>query len=85
MNTATGAVTFVSQLYPASISDKEIVERSGLLKKELWAEKDSVMADRDFLISDDLEKLKVELNIPAFLDGRDQLSENEVKESTRKR
>ena len=39
------------------------------------------MADRGFLISDDLESIGVSLNIPAFLNGRDQLTKAEVKES----
>ena len=77
----SGAITFVSQLYEGSISDQEIVRRSGLLKKELWENNDSVMADRGFKISEDLKKLGVNLNIPSFLDGREQLSESEVKES----
>ena len=34
-----------------------------------------------FLISDDLESIGVSLNIPAFLNGRDQLIKARVKES----
>ncbi len=47
---------------------------------ELWDEGDSVMADRGFTIGDDLKPLKVDLNIPAFLKGRERFEE-EVKES----
>ena len=39
------------------------------------------MAYRGFTIEDDLKKINVALNIPAFLDGRDQLDEDEVLES----
>ena len=39
------------------------------------------MADRGFTIEEELRFLNVKLNIPAFMDGREQLSENEVKES----
>ena len=39
------AVTFVSQLYTGSISDREIVRRSGLLDLPFQG-KDSVMADK---------------------------------------
>ena len=53
----SGAVTFISNLYPGSISDKEITRRSGFLNEALWAKNDSIMADRGFLISDDLEIL----------------------------
>lgn len=39
------------------------------------------MADRGFDIQELLTPLKVKLNIPAFLAGRDQLTKAEVKES----
>ena len=59
-----GAITFVSQFYTGSIPDREIV-RSGL-----WIcpfqDKDSVMADKGFTISD-LLPLGVSLNLPPFL------------------
>ena len=77
----SGAVTFVSQLYPGSTSDKEIVLKCGILEKKLWEENDSVMADRGFLIHEDVKKIGVTLNIPAFLNGREQLTKAEVKES----
>lgn len=77
----SGAITFVSQLFDGSISDKAIVKQSGFLQKCFWNEGDSVMADRGFLIEDDLKQYGVKLNIPAFLKGRDQLTSAEVKES----
>ena len=77
----SGSITFVSQLYEGSISDKEIVDRSGLLNKNFWEEGDSLMADRGFTIKELLDPLKVELNIPAFLEGRTQFTTEEVKES----
>ena len=77
----SGVVTFISQLYDGSISDKEIVRRSGFLNEKLWLPNDSVMADRGFTIEEDLEPLNVSLNIPAFLGGRSQLTKAEVKES----
>ena len=77
----SGAITSVSELFDGSISDNQIVAKSGLLAKELWDEGDSVMADRGFAISNELEKLGVHLNIPSFLGDREQLSEKEVKES----
>ena len=63
----SGAITFVSQLFEGSISDNEIVKRSGFLTKKLWEKNDSIMADRGFTIEDDLNHLSVSLNIPAFL------------------
>ena len=39
------------------------------------------MADRGFVIYDELKELGVVLNIPCFLAGKDQLTAAEVKES----
>ena len=77
----SGAVIFASQLYDGSISDKEIVNRIGFLKKELWSDGDSAMADRGFTIHDQVARVGVSLNIPAFLGGRDYLTKVEVKAS----
>ena len=77
----SGAVTFISQLFDGSTSDKEIVRRSGILRNELWSPGDSVMADKGFTIEDDLAPLNVTLNIPAFLGARDQLDQSEVLET----
>ena len=77
----SGSVTFISQLFDGSISDREIVSRSGFLEPSLWNSQDSVMADRGFVIYDELKELGVVLNIPCFLAGRDQLTAAEVKDS----
>ncbi|XP_004212347.2 uncharacterized protein LOC101241578 [Hydra vulgaris] len=77
----SGAIIFVSQLYPGSVSDKEIVIRSGFLNKDLWDKDDSVIADRGFTIEEELENINVRLNIPSFLEGRNQFTLAEVKES----
>ena len=74
----SGAVTFVSSLYPGFISDKELTHRSGLL--DLLEVGDSVMADRGFDIQEELALL---LNIPLFLRGKKQLSSNELVEIRR--
>jgi len=79
--TPSGAISFVSQLFEGSISDKEIVKRSGFLSKELWDENDAVMADRGFTIEEELKPLGVSLNIPSFLGQNDQLSAEEVTQS----
>ena len=57
----SGAVTFISQLYDGSISDKDIVSKSGILDPRLWDGGDSCMADRGFTIEDELKKIGVEL------------------------
>ena len=68
-----GGVMFISQLYEGSISDKQIVERSGFLEvlrqKVITGEikkGDSIMADKGFDIQNDLKKLDLQLNIPLF-------------------
>ena len=71
-----GAITFVSKLFPGSISDKELTKRSGLL--DLLERGDSVMADRGFNIEEDLITRGVRLNIPPFLRGKEQFDEDEI-------
>lgn len=53
-----GATTFVSELYTGSISDREIVIRSGFLDLP-FDEKDLVMADTGFTVYDLLHPLGV--------------------------
>ncbi|XP_072041210.1 uncharacterized protein [Amphiura filiformis] len=59
-----GVITFVSDLYPGSKSDKEIVADSGVLK-QLYAG-DLVLADKGSLIQD-LMPHGDSLNLPPFL------------------
>ena len=70
-----GAITFVSSLFPGSISDKALTTQSGIL--DLLQSGDSVMADRGFDI-EDLILRGVKLNIPPYLRGKSQLSEKEL-------
>ena len=72
-----GAVTFVSQLYTGSISDREIVIRSGFLKLP-FQNNDSVMADKGFTI-DDVLPIGVSLNIPPFLGIHVERAINKIK------
>lgn len=80
-----GGFMFVSQLYTGSISDKQIVTRSGFLellssKKEVSEveDGDSIMADKGFDIEEDLRKIGLQLNSPPFLKEKPQFNENEV-------
>ena len=59
-----GTVTFLSKLYPGSVSDKEIVRHSGVL--DHMEPGDMVMADKGVLIQD-LMPPGVALNLPPFL------------------
>ena len=80
-----GGFMFVSQLYRGSISDKQIVTRSGFLellssKKEVSGveDGDSIMAEKGFDIEEDLRKIGLQLNSPPFLKEKPQFNENEV-------
>ncbi|CAG9813048.1 unnamed protein product [Phaedon cochleariae] len=84
--TPNGAISFVSDLFEGSISDKELVKKSNLM--DLLEEGDLVLADRGFNIEDLTIKKKVALNIPPFLKGRDKLTaqeEIETKQIAKKR
>lgn len=59
-----GVVTFISDLYPGSVSDKRIVEDCAVLQKMVSG--DLVLGDKGFLIADILPQ-GVSLNIPSFL------------------
>ena len=76
-----GVVTFVSKLYSGAISDRELTKKSGLL--DLLERGDTVMADRGFTIQDDLTPLGVQVNIPPFLKGKEQLDGEELIETRR--
>ena len=63
-----GVITYVSNLYPGSISDKAIVQQSGLLN-HLTAG-DMVLADKGFVIQDLVPNPNdVSVNIPPFLNN----------------
>ena len=74
----SGSISFISQLYPGSCSDREIVLRSGFLNRKLWASGDMILADRGFTVQDLFSPMQVLVNIPAFLHGRTQFTEEEV-------
>ena len=71
-----GVITFVSTLFPGSISDKSLTKKSGIL--DLLEEGDSVMADRGFDIEEGLMLVGAHLNMQPFLRGKSQLSDNEL-------
>ena len=74
-----GHVIFVSSLYTGSVSDTELVERSGFLS--LLKRGDEVMADRGFTVNELLAPLGVGLNTPPFLGQRLQMDGTEVVET----
>ena len=81
--TPNGAICYISQVYVGSISDVELTRASGFLEALKDKPGVAIMADRGFTIKDMLGELNIELNMPPFLDGRQQLSHKEL-ESGRK-
>ena len=73
--TPSGVIGFASELYPGSITDKEITVKSGFLA--LLEQDDEIMADKGFLIQDELAAVGATLIIPAFLKGKQQFSKEE--------
>ena len=69
----TGALGFLSKLYTASISDKELTKMSNVI--DCLDLGDDVMTDKGFDIQDDFAAKGVTVNIPTFLKGKTQFSE----------
>lgn len=75
----TGAILFVSKGYGGRTSDKAITKRSGFLN--CIQEGDFVLADKGFLIEDEIAKKKASLRIPCFIKNGGQLHPKEVEET----
>lgn len=77
---SNGTVTFVSDAYGGSISDRVLFEKCGLV--DLFEEKDIVLADKGFQIQDLLIHKDVTVNIPEFLKrGSGQLEPHQLQRS----
>jgi hypothetical protein len=74
-----GIVTFVSDLYPGSISDKKLTQKCELV--ELCEQSDAIMVDKGFLISDFTTPRGVELIIPPFKRKNKQFLPHEVEKT----
>ncbi|WAQ95818.1 hypothetical protein MAR_028508 [Mya arenaria] len=74
--TPYGSVSFQSKCWGGRVSDKEITTRSGFY--ELLEVGDLVLADRGFLIADELAAHGATLAIPPFAKGKSQFSQREV-------
>ncbi|GFW95020.1 THAP domain-containing protein 3 [Trichonephila clavipes] len=66
--TPNGAISFISELFTGSISDKEVFIRSKLMDR--LEPNDVVMADKGFLIANELEKIGCKLYRPIFLEDK---------------
>lgn len=78
--TAQGFIAIISKGYGGRCSDKFVTENCGFLDKLQMG--DAVMADRGFLIEEEIKRRGAELHIPAFTKGKSQLHPREI-ESTR--
>uniref|UniRef100_A0AAZ1XJ08 THAP-type domain-containing protein n=1 Tax=Oreochromis aureus TaxID=47969 RepID=A0AAZ1XJ08_OREAU len=71
-----GPVTFISNLYAGSVSDKELFKQSGIAEK--LTEDMAVMVDKGFLITD---CCKCKVYCPPFLSKQKQMPAYQVKET----
>ena len=74
--TPSRAVSFLSAGWGGRVSDKEITLNSGFLDKVTFG--DCVLADRGFLIEEELTTRGAVLRIPAFTRGKTQMSAKDV-------
>ena len=72
----SGEVIHMSGLFSGSISDKELVKRSGLL--DFLEPGDQILADKGFTIQDLLTPIGCELAIPAFLNSKGQFTKKDL-------
>lgn len=77
--TPSGAVSFLSKGWGGRVSDKQITLESGFL--DLVEPTDEYLADRGFLIRDELAAYGATLRIPSFTKGKSQLPASEVDSS----
>lgn len=78
--TPRGTVSYVSDAYGGSASDRQIIEKSELLQLNLnlFEPKDSIMADRGIMVQDLFAAQDVKVNTPTMLKGKSQLEPEEV-------
>ena len=81
--TPNGAISYISPLYVGSISDVELTKTCGFIEMLEGKAGISIMADRGFTIKDQLTRIGIKLEIPPFLDGRQQLPAEEVQQGRR--
>ena len=79
--TPYGLISFLSECWGGRVSDKKITQRSGFFEKLEAGE--LVMADRGFLIEEDLAVHGASIVMPPFTRGKKQLSQHEVESARR--
>lgn len=77
--TAHGSISFISKAWGGRVSDVELVKNSGFISSKYHHPGDQILADRGFTLEDEFAAgCGVELVIPAFTKGKNQLSAREV-------
>lgn len=78
--TPRGCVSFISDAYGGSASDRQIIENSELLKpgNDMFQKGDSIMADRGIMVQDLFAAQDVQVNTPTMLKGKSQLEQDEI-------
>lgn len=74
-----GSIIFISEAFTGRCSDKFIVENSKFLDKLIPG--DLILADRGFLINDQVRQYFAEVQMPAFLKGAKQMMPKDVEET----
>lgn len=74
--TPAGAISFLSKGWSGRESDKNITLKCGFLNK--LKPGDCILADRGFLVKDELARIGVTLRVPSYTKGKSQLSACEV-------
>ncbi|XP_045781879.1 uncharacterized protein LOC123878621 [Maniola jurtina] len=69
--TPGGLISYISECYGGSVSDRQIIERSELVNR--CDSGDSIMADRGFNVQDIFATKDVTINIPTYLKGKTQI------------
>ena len=77
--TPSGAVSFVSDLYVGSVTDKDITKDCGILAA--CEPNDQIMADKGFEIQDLCDEYQVRVDHPPILRGVTQMNEIHEKET----
>jgi DDE superfamily endonuclease/Helix-turn-helix of DDE superfamily endonuclease len=75
-STPGGMISFLSPAYGGAVSDRQIIERSGL--PSMCDAGDSVMADKGFNVQDLFARNDVTVNIPTFFKKKNRLSGRQV-------
>ncbi|XP_076067689.1 uncharacterized protein LOC143040483 [Oratosquilla oratoria] len=71
-------ISYVSDSYDGSASDRQIIERSCLIQGHMFESGDSIMADRGIRVQDLFALLDVKVNTPTMLQRKSQLEPQEV-------